>query len=113
MADINFNGKKFVLVDNAKNGTVTSDTIFEYKQDGDLVTADYHGGIIKYGKIIARVEGEKLIMLYQCITKENEMKAGKAIAEISLTENNKIKLILDWQWLTDDLTTGKSEYIEL
>lgn len=113
MTDINFNDKRFVLVDNAKNGAVTSATIFEYKQDGDLVTADYHGGIINYGKIIARIEGEKLIMLYQCITKENEMKAGKAIAEISLTDNDKIKLTLDWQWLTDDMTTGTSEYIEL
>ena len=113
MTDINFNGKKFVLLENSKTGTVTSATIFEYKQDGDLVTADYHGGIIKYGKIIARIEGKKLIMLYQCITKENEMKAGKAIAEISLTDNDKIKLKLDWQWLTDDLATGTSEYIEL
>lgn len=113
MTNIDFNHKKFVLLENSKTGIVTSATIFEYKQDGDLVTADYRGGIIKYGKIIARIEGEKLIMLYQCITKENEMKAGKAIAEISLTDNDKIKLTSDWQWLTDDLATGTSEYIEL
>ncbi|CAL2105556.1 hypothetical protein T190115A13A_160089 [Tenacibaculum sp. 190524A02b] len=74
---------------------------------------DYHGGTIKYGKIIAHINNGKLIMLYQCITVENDMKAGKAIAEISINENNKIKLKLDWQWLTDDLTTGKSEYIEI
>jgi len=51
--------------------------------------------------------------LYQCITQENELKAGKAIAEISLTEKDKIKLKLDWQWLTHDQSTGKSEYLEI
>ena len=52
-------------------------------------------------------------MLYQCISIENELKAGKAIAKISLTKNNKIKLKLNWKWLTDDFSTGTSEYIEL
>ena len=42
-----------------------------------------------------------------------ELKAGKAIAAIVVTENNKIKLKLNWVWLTDDRTNGKSEYIEL
>jgi hypothetical protein len=41
------------------------------------------------------------------------LKAGKAIAEVMLTKNNKIKLKLNWEWLTDDKATGKSEYIEL
>ena len=113
MNKINFNNKKFVLLENSNTGKVNSDTIFEYKQDGNMVTADYHGGTIKYGKIIAHVMNEKLIMLYQCITVDNDLKAGKSIAEISLNENDKIKLKLDWQWLTDDLTTGKSIYVEI
>ena len=41
MKTINFNNKRFILIDNSENGKVNSDTIFEYKQDGNLVTADY------------------------------------------------------------------------
>ena len=109
---IDFNNKSFSLIDNSANGTVNHETTFLYKQDGTLVTADYYGGSIKYGKIIALLEGNQLNMLYQCITTDNEMKAGKAIADISITPNNKIKLKLHWEWLGDKQDKGTSEYLE-
>ena len=55
MNNFNFNNKKFALIENSDSGAVAKETIFEYKQEGDLVTADYHGGTIKYGKIIAHL----------------------------------------------------------
>lgn len=75
------------------------------------MTADYHGGTIKYGKIIAHLKGNKLDMLYQCIVTNNELRSGKAIANISLTQNNKIKLKLNGEWLDKD-GKGVSGYIE-
>jgi hypothetical protein len=92
---------------------VQADTIFRYKQNDNLVTADYFGGSIKYGKIIAVLHENKLDMLYQCLTVDNELKAGKAIAQISLTEAGQIKLKLDWEWLTNGNGKGTSEYLEL
>lgn len=112
MSEFNFNNKTFSLVNNTENGKVNSETIFKYKQEGNLVTADYYGGTVKYGKIIALLNNNSLNMLYQCITTENELKAGKAIAEISLTENKKMKLKLNWEWLKDEDNKGVSEYIE-
>lgn len=107
-----FNNKTFSLVKNSEKGTVDTETIFEYKQNGQLVTADYFGGTILYGKIIAKLIDEQLEMLYQCITTKNELKAGKAIAQISLNENNKLKLKLSWEWLDNKEEKGVSEYIE-
>lgn len=107
-----FNNKKFVLLENSESGTVNSDTIFEYRQEGNLVTANYHGGSIRYGKIIATLHGDQLDMLYQCFTNDNQLKAGKAIADISMTKDGKIKLSLEWEWLTDPYEKGTSEYIE-
>lgn len=52
-------------------------------------------------------------MLYQCITTDNELKAGQALADISLTETGKIKLQLDWRWLGSGNQTGISQYIEI
>ncbi len=112
MTEFDFNNKTFLLVQNTDNGQVNSETIFKYKQDGNLVTADYFGGSVKYGKIIADLQGDKLNMLYQCMTTENELKAGKAIADITLTDQGKIKLTLNWQWLTNENEKGQSEYIE-
>jgi hypothetical protein len=113
MALINFNNKIFSLIQNTDKGRVDSETIFEYKQDGDLVTADYFGGAIKYGRIIAKLEGDKLNMLYQCLTTSNELKAGKATAKITFTDNGKLKLSLDWEWLTNEDEKGQSEYVEI
>ena len=112
MKPFNFNNKIFYAVQNSENGTVNKDTVFEYKQDGNLVTADYHGGTIRYGKIIAELRGNKLHMLYQCLTTEDELKAGKAIADISVV-NEKINLKLNWEWLDAEKKKGTSEYIEI
>ena len=112
MKEINFNNKTFSLLENSTNGKVNAETVFEYKQEGDLVTADYHGGPIRYGKIIAVLKDVKLHMLYQCMTTENELKAGKAIAKIEFTEQGKMKLSFDWEWLGDKPQKGTSEYIE-
>jgi hypothetical protein len=108
-----FNNKTFALIQNSESGQVNSETVFEYKQDGNLVTADYFGGSVRYGKIIALLEDDKLDMLYQCLTIDNELKAGKALAKISRSSEGKIKLGLDWEWLTDGNQKGKSEYIEI
>ena len=81
MDNYNFNNKTFVLLENSENGKVNSDTVFKYKQEGNIVTADYSGGTVIYGKIIAVLKGDVLDMLYQCVTTDNELKAGKAIAE--------------------------------
>lgn len=112
MKEINFNNKTFSLISNSENGKVTDETIFEYKQKGDLVTADYYGGTVRYGKIIAILNDRQLNMLYQCLTTTNELKSGKAIAEISFTENDKIKLKLNWEWLGTGNEKGISEYLE-
>jgi hypothetical protein len=113
MTTFNFNKKTFALVQNTEGGQVNAETLFKYKQKGNLVTADYAGGSVTYGKIIAHLEGETLNMLYQCLTTDNQLKAGKAIAKISKTANGKIKLALNWEWLNDSQTKGQSEYIEL
>jgi hypothetical protein len=113
MHEINFNNKTFALISNSEKGKVNDKTIFKYKQEGSLVTADYYGGAIRYGKIIAVLKESQLHMLYQCLTMDNELKAGKALAEISFTENDKIKLKLNWEWLEDKSEKGISEYIEI
>lgn len=112
MPAINFNNKTFALLENSENGKVTNQTIFKYQQEGNLVTADYFGGTIKYGKIIARLDGNQLNMLYQCLTTNDELKAGKAIADITFNENGKILLTLNWEWLIDGNGKGVSVYVE-
>ena len=113
MQKIDFNNKTFVLIDNSEKGKVNSRTVFKYFQEGDLVTADYSGGPIRTGKIIARLEGMQLHMLYQCLTIQNELKAGRATADIVFNEHDKLHLKLKWEWLGSPSEKGTSEYLEL
>lgn len=112
MQTYNLNNKSFKLLSNSENGIVESETIFKYKQSNELVTAEYKGGSIIYGKIIAQLEQNILHMLYNCYTTEKELKAGKATAILSLNENGKMKLMLDWQWFESE-EIGSSTYIEI
>lgn len=41
---INYNGRTFVSIENTANGEVSSQTSFEYKQEGNIISATYSGG---------------------------------------------------------------------
>ncbi len=114
MEKINFDGKTFGLLANSENGEVSTETLFYYKQDDSLVTAEYHGGSIKCGKIIAKQnENNSLEMLYQCLTNEGELKAGSANVKVSINSDGKIQMNLDWQWLNGERSSGTSTYVEI
>jgi len=110
--EINFNDKTFRLLNNSTNGIANKETVFKYKQVDDLVSGDYFDGTIYLGRILGIVEGATLNIVYQCVTAEKELKAGKAKAQISFTEKGKMKLNVNWQWLNGDQSKGTSEYIE-
>lgn len=112
MSKINFDKKAFVLQFNTNNGTSNSETIFHYSQENELVTADFSGGSVQYGKIIALHKGDYLDIVYQMLTTENELKSGKAIAKIIVNENHKIELHLNWEWLIGSENKGTSMYVE-
>jgi hypothetical protein len=53
---INYNNKKFRPVSNTDNGETSNETLFLYKQVGNILTSDYSGGKIKYGHLIGLVD---------------------------------------------------------
>lgn len=109
---ISFNDKIFYLKSNSSNGTSSTDTIFHYKQNKDVVTANFTGGNVLCGNIIAIHKGDYLDMIYQMLTTNNELKSGKAIANVFITETNKIQLNLNWEWLIPGNIKGTSTYCE-
>lgn len=110
---MNLDNKKFVTSEN-KSGLSSAETIFHYSQNGTTITATYKGGSILEGLIIGKqIQHSKIELLYQCLTTEGELKAGKSKGTISETKNGKLKLEMDWNWLNGDLSGGKSEYLEI
>jgi len=111
---MNFDGKTFGLLSNSEEGEVSTETLFHYKQEGDLVTADYSGGTIRHGKIIAKQNKRcDLEMVYNCLTNDGELRSGKAYAKVSINSGEKIQLDLDWKWLEGEREKGTSIYTEI
>jgi hypothetical protein len=110
----NLEGKVFRSVSNTGNGEVGSDTLFYYHQDGEVVTAEYSGGSIVTGHLIAIVLPDgRLDMRYHHINDRGELMLGTCISTPELTSDGRLKFKESWQWLSGDMSIGCSEIEEL
>jgi hypothetical protein len=102
-------GKIFRSIGNSENGEVGSETRFHYRQVGDVVTATYRGGTIVEGHLIAKVRpGGVLDMRYHHINDRGELMLGTCRSTPERLPDGRLRFHEDWQWLSGDLSTGRS-----
>ncbi len=110
----NLEGKRFTSMSNSHTGDVDDRTIFIYHQKDNIVWAEYEGGKILKGHLIAKViDNGKLDMRYHHINSSGEIMLGTCISEPEFLPNGKIKFKENWKWISGDQTSGYSEIIEL
>ncbi|MFP3917816.1 n-acetylglutamate synthase [Lysinibacillus telephonicus] len=106
---INYNGRKFISIENTSNGEVSSKTLFEYTQDGNIISASYSGGEILKGTLIGIVrEDSSLEFRYNHVNVKNEIRGGKCISTPEILPDGRIKLYENWKWLDAEETEGSS-----
>jgi hypothetical protein len=106
---INYNNKTFVPISNTENGETSSETVFLYKQDGNIITSDYSGGNIKKGHLIGLVDAfGNIDMRYHQINFKGELMTGRCTSKPEIMDNGKIRLYETWQWTSGDKSKGKS-----
>ncbi|WP_405609159.1 n-acetylglutamate synthase [Polaribacter sp. Asnod1-A03] len=106
---MNYNNKKFRPIKNSENGETTSETIFEYKQTGNILASKYFGGQIISGHLIGLVDDNGNIeMRYHQVNTKNELMTGICFSKPEITKNGKIRLYETWQWTSGDKTSGES-----
>lgn len=111
---MNYNNKKFRPLQNTKNGETTSETIFIYKQDGNILTSEYSGGKIKKGHLIGLVDEEGTIkMRYHQVNVKGELMTGMCTSIPEIMLDGKIKLHENWQWTSGDQSAGSSVLEEI
>lgn len=109
MTSINYDGRTFQSVSNTANGEVSGETKFYYHQKGEIVWAEYSGGAILHGQLIARVMPDgSLDMRYQHINSEGELMTGKCISTPEILTDSRIRLHERWQWTSGDFSNGES-----
>ncbi|MDW5289741.1 n-acetylglutamate synthase [Formosa sp. PL04] len=111
---MNYNNKKFRPVENSENGETTAETIFEYKQNGNVLTSEYSGGKIVSGHLIGLVNDYGAIeMRYHQVNTKGELMTGVCTSKPELFTNGKIRLYEEWQWTSGNKSKGKSVLEEI
>ncbi|WDF66803.1 n-acetylglutamate synthase [Sphingobacterium oryzagri] len=105
----NYHNKTFFTVGNTENGETSSETIFYYKQEGNMVTADYSGGRIIRGHLIGLVNADgEIDMRYHQINLDNKLMTGRCKSTPELLPTGKIRLHEDWEWTSGERSKGRS-----
>lgn len=106
---ISYDDRRFRSVANSETGEVGAETIFHYHQDGDVVWAEYSGGEIVHGMLIALVLDDDLLdMRYQHVNRNGELMTGVCRSIPEILPDGRLRLHEKWQWTSGDLSTGES-----
>ena len=102
-------GKVFRSISNTDNGDVGAETVFHYRQIGDVVTAEYRGGGIVTGHLIAkRLPSGQLDMRYHHMNDRGDMMLGRCLSTPEHLPDGRLRFYEQWQWLSGDLSSGSS-----
>lgn len=94
-----FHKKLFRVVQNdGVDVEVTTETIFNFYQNEELIYAEYKGGKVNYGEIFGLIEKETVHFYYSQTNFEGGKNQGSSKDEIKVLENNKLQLIDRWEW---------------
>ena len=106
---IDYNGKIFKPIENTENGETSNETVFLYKQVGNILTSEYSGGKIKKGHLSGIVdENGNIDMRYHQVNEKNEIMTGICKSKPEILENAKIRLHESWEWTSGDNSKGES-----
>jgi hypothetical protein len=106
---VDYNDKIFRPISTTQNGETSSDTLFLYKQVGNILTADYAGGQIKTGHLIGLVdEFGNIDMRYHQVNIKGELMTGICHSKPKILDDGKIHLYETWEWTSGDKSKGYS-----
>ena len=112
--EFNLDGKVFRSISNTDNGDVGAETLFHYRQTADIVTADYDGGSIVVGHLIAKMLPDgRLDMRYHHLNEKGEFMLGTCLSTPDRLPDGRLRFREEWQWLSGDLSSGSSAIEEV
>lgn len=111
---IDYDGRRFRPLSNTPNGDTGGETIFDYRQSGDVVWATYAGGSVKFGTLVATVAGDgSLDMRYQHLDTSGGFKTGRCHSRLEVLPDGRYRLHEEWQWTSPDTSSGRSVIEEI
>jgi hypothetical protein len=105
--------KTFRIVANDGSGAeANEETVFHFRQDGNVAHADYFGGGVQVGKLLGIISGGTLIRRYVQVNWQGEFQSGRSTVAIEQTPGGKLRLIDTWTW-EDGRGSGRCIFEEM
>jgi hypothetical protein len=115
-----YDDKIFASTSTSDNGEVDGRTRFHYHQTDNIVWAEYSGGSIVKGTLIATVTKQggdgvqgKLDMRYQHVNTDGELMTGRCSTTPEVLEDGRLRLHEKWTWTSGDCSSGESVVEEI
>lgn len=109
MIKIDYDRRIFRAASTSPAGEVDDRTTFHYCQDGNIVTADYSGGDIAAGHLIAIASGDgTLEMRYHHVNSSGALMTGICHTTPEVLADGRLRLHETWRWTSGDFSSGTS-----
>lgn len=96
------------------HGLADPDAVFQYHQHGVEVDGEYRGGGVLEGRFVGHYVGmDRLEMLFECMTQEGRLCAGRSLGTVSRDFAGKLRLAFEWTWIYGSDGGGIAAYVEV
>ncbi|QIN85244.1 n-acetylglutamate synthase [Rubrobacter tropicus] len=111
---MDYDGRRFRSVENSGTGEVGPETVFDYSQDGNVVSATYEGGDVRFGTLVATVDEDgNLDARYGHVNASGELMTGECRSTPEVLADGRIRLHEEWRWTSGDGSSGRSVVEEI
>ena len=111
---MNLSNRQFELVENS-DGHASAKTIMKFSEQAEPFLGTYTGPNTIHGQVIVKTSPNGITeMLYQSLTSDGELVAGRAHVTLREEDNHQPAVMqLNWQWLTGSFASGISIWQEI
>jgi hypothetical protein len=100
------------VVSTAQGGEVNNETLFDFTQDGSVISARYTGGKIKLGYLVGILTDEDFKFRYTQVDNDGRLDGGYSTCEISRMADGRIRLLEHFKWESRE-GTGTNVFEEI
>ena len=113
-SSVDYGGRRLRSVENSASGEVGPETVFVYRQDGDVVSATYEGGGVRSGVLIATADGGgNLDVRYAHVNEAGDLMTGECRTTPEVLPDGRLRLHEEWRWTSGDRSSGRSVVEEI
>ena len=113
-ASVSYEGRRFRSVENSGTGEVGPETVFAYRQSGEVVSATYEGGGVRSGVLIAAADGGgNLDARYAHVNASGGLMTGECRTTPEVLPDGRLRLHEEWRWTSGDGSSGRSVVEEI